>query len=171
MRILTTLIALLLVGMPGYAQVIVDYAESPAATEAELFSRAVIVVRGRIQSRRVETPEQGPAMSVYSVRILELLKNDGRFSADGVIDVHREGGFDQKTAQHGFPAFEVNDEVVLFLGRARNGWYRPLNGPDGAFKLTQDGRTQAFGKDGEVSKRHDGRSVAEFMSELRKHKK
>jgi hypothetical protein len=59
----------------------------------------------------------------------------------------------------------------LFLERGTNGWYWPLNGPDGAFKLAKDGRTHAYGDRGEVSKKHKGRAVGEFLAELRKHKK
>lgn len=170
MRILVALFAVLLVDVPARAQVIVDYAELPPATEAGLFSKVVVVVRGSVEARRLETAP-GPVTSVYSLRILELLKDDGRHSVGGVIDVHRHGGFDARNVDLNFAPLEVNDEVLLFLERGRNGWYWPLHGPDGAFKLTKDGRTHAYGKVGEVSKRHHGRAVGEFLAELRRHKK
>lgn len=99
MRILISVLALHLLGVPAAAQVDVDYAELPAPTESEIFSRAVVVIA----------------------------------------------------------SVDVNDEVVLFLERGRNGWYWPLNGPDGAFRLNADGRTFAYGRIGVVSKRHAGR--------------
>lgn len=113
----------------------------------------------------------GATTSIYRVRIRELLKDDGRHSVGELIDVHRHGGFEPGNAERGFPPFETNDEVVLFLERGNNGWYWPLNGPDGAFKLTTDGRTDAYGVHGAVSKRHDGRAAGEFLVELRRHKK
>lgn len=169
-----TLCALFFAGAPAHTQgvgVIVDYATPPAATEAELFNRAVVVLRGRVEARRVDTTPGNPLSSVYTVRIMELLKSDGRVSLDRFIEVRRHGGFEERSRDVGFAAFEVKDEVVLFLERGRNGWYWPLNGPDGAFKLTTDGRTHAYGTWGAVSKRHAGRSSSEFMAELRKHKK
>jgi hypothetical protein len=169
MRILTAVLALHLLGVPAHSQVIVDYAEPPASTEAELFSSAVVVVRGRVEAKTIES-EPGPTTSVYSLRIVEVLKGGGQYSVGGVIDVHRHGGFDATTLDRDFPPFDVGDEVVLFLERGKNGWYWPRNGPDSAFKLDADGRIHAYGRSGTVSKRHASRPVSEFMAELRKHR-
>jgi N-acetylglucosamine-6-phosphate deacetylase len=89
------------VGVPARAQIDVDYAAPPPVTEAELFGKVVVVVRGRVEATRMEA-NPGPTMSVYTVRILELLKDDGRHSVGGVIDVHRHGGFDAKTMDREF---------------------------------------------------------------------
>jgi hypothetical protein len=169
MRLLMAVLVLHLLGVPAAAQVDVDYAELPASTESELFSRAVVVMRGRVEARTIESTP-GPTTSVYSLRILELLKGGGHYSVGEVVDVHRHGGLEARTADRAFPPFDVNDEVVLFLERGRNGWYWPLNGPDGAFRLNADGRTFAYGRMGAVSKRHAGRPVTEFMAELRTQK-
>jgi hypothetical protein len=167
MRTLLILFALFLVATPARAQVDVDY-DRPPATEGELFSKSVVVLRGRVEARTLETAA-GPITSIYTVRVLELLKGPGQ--AGGIIEVHRNGGLDTKEVERGFPPFEVNEEVVLFLQRSNNGWYWPLSGPDGAFKLTKEGHAHAYGRSGEVSKRHQGRPVAEFLAELRKHEK
>jgi hypothetical protein len=173
MRIIALISLLLLASGPAHAQqhydgAIVDYQVPPAATEAALFDKSVIVVRGRVEDKR-EIPDAG-GTSVYTLRILELLKNDGRFFVDNLMDVHRHGGLGVKNQERGFTPFEVGDEVVLFLEQSLNGWYWPLVGPDGAFKLT-NGRTRPYGERGAVSKKHAGRSTAEFMAELRRHKK
>ena len=167
MRILI-MFALLLAGVPARAQIHVSYGGPPAASETELFSKVVVVLRGRVEARRMETG-QGPTTSVYTMRVLELLKDDGRHSVGGSIDVHRHGGFDSKNVDIDFPPFGINDEVVVFLERGANEWYWPLHGPHGAFRLTSGGRTHAYGKIGEVSKRYHGRPVGEFLAELRKH--
>ncbi len=167
-RAVLAAVLLLPLGVPANAQVIVDYAEPPASTEAELFSKAVVVLRGRVEDRRMESGA-GPTTSVYTMQILELLKDSGQHSVGGRIEVHRHGGFDARTRNLDFPPFEVGDEVVVFLERGNNGWYWPRNGPDSAFKLTTDGRVHAYGHLGAVSKRHAGRRVSEFMAELRKH--
>jgi hypothetical protein len=143
MRILfiVFLIATLLVSAPAYAQITVDYESVPGATEAELFNQANVVIRGRVEGRRIKPVDVGPPMSVYSIRILELLKSDGRSSVNGVIDVHRHGGFDSKSVDSNFPPFENTEELVLFLDRKGDGLYWPLNGPDGAFKLAEPCRS------------------------------
>jgi hypothetical protein len=169
MRITTTIFAILLSSVPGAAQVDVNYGGPPPSTEAKLFGEAAMLVRGRVEGKKIE-PEPGPTTSVYNVRILELLKGGGQHSVGGVIDVHRHGGLDAKTADRDFAQFEVNDEVVLFLERGNNGWHWPLHGPEGSFKLTKDGRIHAYGKSGQVSKRQNGRSTIEFLAELRKNK-
>ena len=169
MCILIAFVAWFLVSAPARAQIIVDYHRAPPATEAELFSKVVVVVRGRVETRRMES-DRGPATSIYRVRISELLKDDGRHAAAGLIDVHRHGGFEPRNVDRAFPPFEINDEVFLFLERGNNGWYWPVNGPDGAFKLTVEGRIHSYGVHG-VSKRHNGRPVGEFLAEWRKHKR
>ncbi len=171
MPIVIAALTVFLMGVAARAQVIVDYDSLPPTTESALFDGSVVILRGRIEAREMHTPNQGPQSSVYHVRILELLKTDNQISVGGIIDVHRHGGFEKKNADLAFPAFQVNDEVVLFLEQGRNGWYWPLYGPDGAFKLTKDGRTHAYGHLGEVSTRHAGRSAGEFLADLRKHKK
>lgn len=166
------LVVLLCAGTSAHAQrgVIVDYATAPAATEAELFNRSVVVVRGRVEARRIDHARNSPTSSVYTLRIFELLRTDGRSHVDGTIDVHRHGGLDWKTEDLNFPPFDVNDEVMLFLERGDNGWYWPLNGPDGAFKLTNHA-TLAYGRAGVVSRRHHGRPVEQFLLAMRKYKK
>ena len=89
-------VALMCVGSPAHAQIIVDYFSAPPATEAELFSKAVAVMRGRVEIRRVDS-RGGPTTSVYTVRVLELFKSDSEFPAGGAIDVRRHGGFDERT--------------------------------------------------------------------------
>jgi hypothetical protein len=175
MRVLMTVFALHLLCAPTLAQrgIIVDYAKLPAANETELFNRAVLAVRGRVEARTLHAPppNEGPTSTFYSVRILELLKSAGQLAVGQVVDVHRHGGFNDKdTMDLAFPEFQVDEELVLFLERGRNGWFWPLNGPDGAFKLTTDGRVYAYGRSGAVSKRHAGRPVDEFMAILRTHK-
>ena len=170
MRILIALVALLFVSASARAQIIVDYQNAPPATEAELFSKVVVVVRGRVEMRGLER-DRGPVTSIYRLRIHELLKDDGLHAVGGLIDVHRHGGFDPRNTEPVFPPFEINDEVVLFLERGNNGWYWPLHGPDGSFKLTVDGRIHAYGIHGAISKRHNGRPVGEFLAEWRTYKK
>jgi hypothetical protein len=169
MRTLTALAALLLLSAPARAQIIVDYQSAPPATEARLFSKVVVVVRGRVETRGMERNSGAPT-SIYRVRIVELLKNDGRQTVGELIDVHRHGGFEPRNADGAFPPFELNDDVVLFLERGNNGWYWPLNGPDGAYQLTADGRTHAYGHEA-VAKRQNGRPVGEFLAEWRKFRK
>ena len=173
MRILINIFvfATLLVSAPVHAQITVDYEGVTGATEAELLNRADVVIRGRVEGRRIKQVNVGPPMSVYSIRILELLKNDGQSAVNGVIEVHRHGGFDSKSVDAHFPPFENTEELVLFLDRKGEGSYWPLNGPDGAFKLERDGRTHAYGTAGAVSKRAIGIRVEEFLAELRKYKK
>jgi hypothetical protein len=115
--------------------------------------------------------DAGPPTSIYRVRISELLKDDGRHAVGGVIDVRRHGGFETRDTERGFPPFEINDEVFLFLERGNNGWYWPLSGAYGAFKLTVEGRVHAYAVNGDISKRHHGRPIAEFLAEWRKRKK
>jgi hypothetical protein len=169
MRLLIAIAALLIVSAPARAQIIVDYQSAPPASEATLVSKVVVVVCGRVEARTMES-DPGPATSIYRVRIFELLKNDGRHKVGELIDVHRHGGFEARNADGAFPTFDINDDVVLFLERGNNGWYWPLNGPDGAYKLTADGRTHAYGH-GAVAKRQHGRPVAEFLAEWRTFRK
>lgn len=169
MRIVLVACALHLLGAPAHTQVQVDYAEPPPSTEAELISKAVVVLRGRVEARRIES-EPGPTTSVYTLRILELLKNSGQNSIGGVIDLHRHGGFDARMRDIDFPPFDIGDELVLFLERGNNGWYWPRNGPDSAFRLMPDGSTHAYGRSGAVSKKHAGRPAGDLMAELRKNR-
>jgi hypothetical protein len=169
MRILMAVVVGHLLGVAADAQVHVDYAGPPASTAAELFNNAIVIVRGRVEAKRIES-EPGPTTSVYTLRILELLKGIGQHSVGGVIDVHRHGGFDARTLDGAFPPFDVGDEVVLFLERGKNGWYWPRNGPESAFKLTIDGHIRAYDRSGAVSKRHAGQPVSEFMAEMRKYR-
>jgi hypothetical protein len=133
MRVSTTILAIALFSVSATAQVDVNHGGPPPATEVELFATATVVVRGRVEGKRISS-EPGPTTSVYSLRILELLKGAGQHAIGGVIDVHRHGGLDAKTGDREFEPFDVNDEVLLFLERGNNGWYWPLNGPEGAFK-------------------------------------
>jgi hypothetical protein len=169
MRIAIALVALLLVSAPARAQNHVTYSPPPA-TEAELFSTVVVVVRGRVETRSLES-EPGPITSIYRVRISELLKNDGRHAMGQLIDVHRHGGLEPSDVERGFPPFEINDDVFLFLERGNNGWYWPLTGPYGAFKVTVNGHIHAYGVNGAISKRQYDRPVGEFLAEWRKYKK
>src|SRR5689334_2183734 len=95
MRTLITAVVLFGMYVPAHAQrgIIVDYAESPAATEAELFRRAVAAVRGTVESRRLDKSSAGRIGSIYRVRLLEVFKSDSQFAAGQVVDVHRHGGF------------------------------------------------------------------------------
>jgi hypothetical protein len=174
MRLLSAAVVLLMCAAT-HAQrgIIVDYAEPPPRTEVELFSKAVAVVRGIVEGRRLDVPprNEGPTSSTYTLRIVELLKSDGQLAFGQVVDVHRHGGFDGNSTDLAFAVFEVGDELVLFLERGRNGWYWPRNGPDGAFKLTNDGHVHAYGRFGDVSKRHAGSPTLDFLAILRKHAK
>jgi hypothetical protein len=148
------------------AQVIADYVAPPDTAE-ELFAKAAVVVRGRVEAGRLDPSNQRPR-SLYSLRVLEVLKSGDVVSTGSVIDIQRIGGTgeDKRTSDPNFPAFQVHDELVLFLERGPGGFYTPLFGPEGSFKLV-DGRAHAFGNAGALSKRHNGNAAEAFLAEIR----
>ncbi|MEO8584746.1 MAG: hypothetical protein ABI584_01155 [Acidobacteriota bacterium] len=110
-------------------------------TDAGLIERSSVVVRGAVESVRVE---EGPAgfVTVYRFRVEETWKGG---SAPG-IEVLVPGGSNgtRGTAVWGMPEFRPGDEEVLFLNAGRDGRFRVSELMLGAFEVVEDAAGKRF---------------------------
>ena len=109
--------------------------------DADLIQRSAVVVRGTVESARVE---EGPAgfVTVYRIRVEETWKG----GSAPAIEILVPGGMDgtRGTAVWGMPEFRPGDEEVLFLNAGRDGRFRVSELLLGAFEVVEDAAGKRF---------------------------
>ena len=125
-------VALLLLGSPIHAHVVVDGTKAVATeqqTEQQLLDKSVAIVRGRVvgKSQGSLHTGSGPSLKAFRVRVLEIMKSDKRFGVGDILDVHLfEDGAPANSELIVVADVEMGDEVVLFLERGKSGRYMPI---------------------------------------------
>lgn len=140
----------------------------------ELIRRANLIVQGTVShALSYLSDHETKVLTDYTIRINRVLK--GVLAADEAakITVRRLGGTltvdgAKVTAQEAdFPAFNVNDDYVLFL-KQRGSVYEFEYGGQGAFKVSDGSVTQLSNSVGTWNQSHTDTSLTAFQDEIRK---
>ena len=110
-------------------------------TDADLIRRSSVVVRGAVESVRVE---EGPAgfVTVYRFRVEETWKGGSAPEIEVLVPGGSNGT--RGTTVWGMPEFRPGDEEVLFLNAGRDGRFRVSELMLGAFEVVEDAAGKRF---------------------------
>lgn len=112
-------------------------------SDAALVDQAPLVIAGRIGEKSVHDQENRPVTD-YPVTVLEVLK--GRVP-ETQLTLRIPGGIRADGSGlylYGAPKFEPGEEALLFLARAPDGSYRPVQWSLGVFHRGRDGQGRAL---------------------------